>query len=201
MIGLGAPTITLSNAKTTTEEERIAVFTCALTISRRFKYGLAPPKKTKWAWLLLSGNFLIQAQLAERFDRRAQELEIRLTRVLAAQDDENRPGKTPEGSGHYPNCCAAKRPSSANSATPEPISVADAHAFPIARNTHPAASTLSDLSTRATPQKPNLTHWPASKNLRQSCRSKPGDRSPLPVKLSMLPSKYSTADQKVPLLT
>ena len=39
------------------------------------------------------------------------------------------------------------------------------------RRLHPAASTLSDLSTRARPPNTNLTHWPASKNLRQSTNS------------------------------
>ena len=60
-------------------------------------------------------------------------------------------------------------PNSAKPAKREHISGTGACAFPIARHLHPAASTLSDLSTRAILPRPNLSHWPASKNLRRTC--------------------------------
>jgi len=93
-----------------------------------------------------------------------------LDAIYAPKPAPNQSQKTYESARWRAEDRAADLSNLGKTAELKPISGKDIRAFPIARGLHPAASTLSDLSTRATPHDTSLTHWPASKNLRLSCR-------------------------------
>ena len=96
--------------------------------------------------------------------------EFWLNAIHVSQWEQNHRTKTDEPARSYVQDGAPAPSEFQKQAKLKPKSETDASAFPIARHLHPAASTLSDLSTRAKPPNTTRTHWPASKNLRQSHR-------------------------------
>lgn len=95
--------------------------------------------------------------------------EFWLNAIHVSQREQNHRTKTDERARSYVQDGEPAPSEFQKQAKLKPKSETDASAFPIARHLHPAASTLSDLSTRAKPPNTTLTHWPASKNLRLCC--------------------------------
>lgn len=85
--------------------------------------------------------------------------------IEALQQEPNQSRKTYKSALWRAKGRAAEQPNLASPAKLKPIPATGASAFPIARRTHPAVSTLGDFSTLATLPRPNPTHWPELKTL------------------------------------